>query len=135
MPHADTWNDSKHHAIIEKANELLATGGTVCAICGATAALANFGLLDHRPHTSNGLGFLEMVAPTYKGQEFYINEPAVTGDKLITASATGGLQWAKQIIAHLDVFQPDTLDAWYDYFHTGKPEYFYALMGSLPSKR
>ena len=134
LPGADTWNDSKHHAIIEKASALLAAGGTVGAICGATAALAYAGLLNDRTHTSNGPGFLEMVAPTYKGQEFYIDEPAVTCNNLITASSTGGLQWAKQILAHLDVFQPDTLDAWYDYLHTGNPEYFYALMGSLPNK-
>lgn len=42
LPGADTWNDPKHGAIIEKANEFLSFGATVCAICGATAALANF---------------------------------------------------------------------------------------------
>ena len=46
LPGANTWNDPKHGAIIEKASELLSSGATVCAICGATAALANFGLLD-----------------------------------------------------------------------------------------
>lgn len=56
LPGADTWNAPKHAAIIEKANEFLSFGTTVCAICGATAALANSGLLDHRPHTSNGQG-------------------------------------------------------------------------------
>ena len=43
LPGADTWNDPKHAAIIEKANEFLSLGATVCAICGATAALANSG--------------------------------------------------------------------------------------------
>ncbi|MDX9984827.1 DJ-1/PfpI family protein, partial [Sphaerochaeta sp.] len=54
LPGADTWSDTKHGAIIEKARELLAVGATVCAICGATAALADAGLLDARKHTSNG---------------------------------------------------------------------------------
>ena len=71
LPGADTWNDPKHGAIIEKAGEFLSLGATVCAICGATTALASFGLLDHRPHTSNGPGFLEMFSPGYKGQSFY----------------------------------------------------------------
>ncbi len=71
----------------------------------ATAALANFGLLDERPHTSNGPGFLEMVAPSYKGQSHYLDEPSVVGDNLITASSTGGLLWARQIIEHLEVFE------------------------------
>lgn len=133
LPGGATWNDPKHGAILEKAEELLSAGGTVCAICGATAALAGIGLLDSRPHTSNGPGFLEMVAPGYKGQAFYVDQPSVADGNLITSSCTGGLLWAKQIIQRLDVFDADTLDAWYHYFSTGKPEYFYALMQTLPS--
>ena len=41
LPGANTWSDPKHSAIIEKAGELLSAGAMVCAICGATAALAN----------------------------------------------------------------------------------------------
>ncbi|SCZ81137.1 type 1 glutamine amidotransferase family protein [Acidaminobacter hydrogenoformans] len=133
LPGANTWNDLKHVAIIEKASELLSIGATVCAICGATAALANFGLLDQRPHTSNGPGFLEMVSPGYKGQSFYIDKPSVADHNLITASSTGALLWAKQIIEHLGVFQSNTLEAWYEYFRTGEPEHFFALMQTLPS--
>lgn len=133
LPGADTWNDSKHGAIIEKAGEFLTLGATVCAICGATAALAGLGLLDNRPHTSNGPGFLEMVSPCYKGQSFYVDKPSVTDNNLITASSTGALLWAKQIIERLGVFETKTLEAWYDYFNTGKPEHFFALMQTLPS--
>ena len=133
LPGADTWNDPKHGAILEKASELLSAGATVCAICGATVALANLGLLDQRPHTSNGAGFLEMFAPGYKGQSFYIDQPSVADHNLITAGTTGGLLWAKQIIECFGVFQADTLKYWYEYFSTGKPEYFFALMQTLPS--
>ena len=133
LPGADTWNAPKHGAIIKKASELLLADATVCAICGATAALANFGLLDKRPHTSNGAGFLEMFSPGYKGQSFYIDKPSVADRNLITASCTGALLWAKQIIEHLGVFQSNTLEAWYEYFSTGEPEQFFALMQTLPS--
>ncbi|MDD4127728.1 MAG: DJ-1/PfpI family protein, partial [Methanomicrobium sp.] len=133
LPGANTWSDPKHGAIIKKASEFLSSGATVCAICGATAALANFGLLDKRPHTSNGPGFLEMYSPGYKGQNFYIDKPSVADNNLITAGSTAALLWAKQIIEHLDVFQPDTLESWYEYFSTGEPEHFFALMQTLPS--
>lgn len=135
LPGSNTWNDQKHFAIIEKASEFLSIGAMVGAICGATAALANFGLLDERPHTSNGPGFLEMVAPSYKGQSHYLDEPSVVGDNLITASSTGGLLWARQIIEHLEVFETTTLDAWYNYFNTGETEQFFALMQSLPANQ
>lgn len=135
LPGATTWNDPKHSAIIEKASEFLSAGATVGAICGATAALASSELLNNRPHTSNGPGFLEMFAPGYKGQGFYMNKPSVADNNLITASCTGALLWAKQIIGHLDVFQADTLNAWYEYFSTGTPEHFFALMQTLPSSK
>lgn len=133
LPGANTWNDQKHGAVIEKAREFLSSGAAVCAICGATAALANAGMLDTRPHTSNGAGFLEMFSPNYKGKSYYIDNPSVTDGCLITASGTGGLLWAKQIIEHLGVFEADTLEAWYNYYRTGEADYFFELMQSLPS--
>jgi putative intracellular protease/amidase len=132
LPGANTWNDPKHGAILEKASEFLSIGATVCAICGATAALANLGLLDKRPHTSNGPGFLEMVSPGYKGQSLYIDKPSVADNNLITAGSTGALLWAKQIIERLGVFQSNTLESWYEYFRTGEPKHFFALMQTLP---
>lgn len=133
LPGADTWNDPRHGAIIKKAGEFLSIGATVGAICGATTALANYGLLDNRRHTSNGQGFLEMFCPTYKGQNFYIDEPSVADNNLITANPTASLLWAKQILERLDVFQANTLEFWYEYFSTGKAESFFALMQTLPS--
>ncbi|MBB5226673.1 glutamine amidotransferase [Treponema ruminis] len=131
LPGANTWSEAENAQIIQKASDLLSRGGTVCAICGATVALANAGLLNDRPHTSNGKGFLEMFCPDYKGQKFYVNQPAVKDGNLITGSATGSLLWAKLIIEKLDVFKPETLEAWYAYFSTGKQEHFFAMMRSV----
>lgn len=133
LPGADTWNEPKHAAIIKKASELISLGAMVCAICGATTALANFGLLDERSHTSNGPGFIEMFSPNYKGKSYYIDKPSVADNNLITASSTGALLWAKQIIEHLGVFNSDTLTSWYEYFSTGDPKHFFDLMQTLPS--
>lgn len=133
LPGADTWNDPKQFAAIEKAGALLSAGGTVCGICGATVALAAAGLLDHRPHTSNGVGFLDMFCSGYQGKSFYVDAPSVADGNLITAGNTGGLLWAKQIIEHLGVFREDTLASWYDFFHTGEAQHFFALMNSLPT--
>ena len=135
LPGANTWDSPEHSIIIEKAGEFLSAGAMVCAICGATAALANAGLLDQRPHTSNGAGYLEMVSPCYRGQNFYVDEPSVAERNLITASSTGALLWAKQIIERLNIFQPDTLDAWYAYFSTGEAQHFFALMQSLSAEK
>ena len=135
LPGADTWSDPRHSAILEKAGELLSAGATVCAICGATAALAGCGLLDDRPHTSNGVGFLEMVCPRYRGQDFYVDAPSVADGSLITAGSTGSLLWAKQIMERLDVFRHSTLEAWYAYFCTGEAQHFFTLMQTLSESK
>ena len=128
FPGADTWNDESNNKVLEKAVEVLDANGTVCAICGATVALAKKGLLDQCIHTSNGKGFLEMFVPEYKGTDFYVDSPAVADKNFITAGATGSLLWAKLIIERLNVFSDKALESWYNYFKTGKAEYFFALM-------
>lgn len=134
LPGGNMWDRPEQGAIIRKATELLSVGATVCAICGATVALAHAGLLDDRPHTSNGEGFLDMMCPGYRGQRYYVAEPSVVDGNLITASGTGALLWAKQIIERLGVFRADTLEAWYAYFSTGEARHFFALMQSLPGR-
>ena len=128
LPGANTWNEAKHGAVIRTAEKLLAAGGTVGAICGATAAVANAGILDNRPHTSNGPGFLDMFAPGYHGQSLYVDCLSFADGNLITAGCTGALLWTKQILERIGVFKPEALEAWYAYFSTGNQEHFYKLM-------
>ncbi|WP_424350103.1 DJ-1/PfpI family protein (plasmid) [Latilactobacillus sp. 5-91] len=133
LPGADTWNNSQNNIIISKAQDLLSVGGKIGGICGATVALANGGLLNETEHTSNGPGFLDMFSPAYHGQKFYLDQPSVCNNNIITASSTGALMWTKQIIDMLDVFEQDTLEAWYNYFNTGDSYYYFELIQTLPS--
>lgn len=128
----DTWQDSKHTSIIEKVKELLEAGANVAAICGATAALAEAGVFDSRPHTSNTIEYLKMVAPSYKGDAYYKDEKAVADKNIITANSAGSLLFARYILENLDVMSPEALEAWYNYFDTGEAKYFFALMNTLP---
>ena len=72
-----------------------------------------------------------MTCPSYKGQSLYIDKLSVSDHNLITAGAAGALLWTRQIIEHLGVFQSDTLDFWYEFFNTGDPQFFFALMQTL----
>ncbi len=131
LPGADTWLDPAQAPVIEKVRTLLEGGIVVAAICGATMALANAGLLDSRPHTSNDPTALKMFCPNYKGDKFYVDQPAVTDGNLITASGLAPVVFACHIFRKLDVMAPATLEAWHGLFTTRKPECFYALMESL----
>lgn len=128
LPGGNTWGDAKHISVINKAKEILLSGGAVAAICGATLALASAGLLDDRPHTSNGPGFLDMFCPSYRGRNHYVDKSVVSDGKLITAAGTAPLEWAREILDVLGVFTYEKLQAWYSYCSTGEAEYFHKLM-------
>ena len=130
LPGSDSWSEADNFQILEIAGRFLEAGGLVAAICGATVALANMGLLDDKKHTSNGAGFLNMFCPEYKGTDNYIDKPAVRDENLITAAATGALDMTRLILEYLDVFGADTLEHWYAYFSTGNANEFFAMMQS-----
>ena len=131
LPGSDRWSESENSPILGIAKQFLEAGGLVAAICGATVALANIGILDDKKHTSNGVGFLNMFCPEYKGTDNYIDKSAVRDGNLITAAATGALDMARLILEYLDVFGAATLEHWYAYFSTGNADEFFAIMQSL----
>jgi putative intracellular protease/amidase len=131
LPGGDTWNDPCHEPILSLVEKLLPKGLTVAAICGATAALAQKGLLNSRKHTSNALEFLEQTCPGYKGSAMYVNVPAVADGYLITASGTAPLEFAYQVIKKTGVFKPETLESWYNLHHHKEAKYFHELMKTL----
>jgi putative intracellular protease/amidase len=83
----------------------------VAAICGATMAPANAGMLDERRHTSDNLGALQAICHGYSRAEFFVDEPAVCDVDLITAAGTAPLKFARTVLDRLGVFSPATLDA------------------------
>jgi len=128
---ADTWMDHPQQKILDLASQLAEKGILVAAICGATLGLANMGLLDTRAHTSNAPFFLTGMAPNYKGAALYKEEAAVSDGNIVTAGSAGSLLWARYILEYLELFSPETIDAWYHYFSTGDAKYFGALMATF----
>lgn len=131
LPGGDTWIEPIHGSMMEKVKEFLHADVLVAAICGATIGLARAGLLNDRKHTSNDLGYMKAVSPDYTGEALYSQEPAVTEGKLITASGVAPLEFTREVLKELDVFSPQTLEAWYKLYLTHDSKYFYALMDSL----
>lgn len=132
LPGGETWTEAVHEPVLKLAEQALEQGLRVAAICGATMGLAQAGLFNGgRQHTSNDRGYLKMVCSTYTGEACYKEQPVVTDGNLITASGTAPLEFAKQVIQTLDVFAPDTLDAWYNLYKTQEPRYFFELMNAI----
>lgn len=131
LPGAQTWNDAAQKPILDTITSYMDKGILVAAICGATLALADLGILNHHLHTSNSLHYLSYFSQNYKGQALYQNELSVIDSNIITASSAGGLLWAKQIIEYLNIYSSLTIEAWYQYYLTGDPKYYMALLSSL----
>lgn len=125
---ADTWLDGGNTAFARKAREFLDAGVPVAAICGATGGLAAEGLLDDRRHTSNAAEYLAAVG--YGGGDHYADAPAVTDGDLITASATAPVEFAREVLARLDVYQPAVLEAWYKLYGLHDPAGYFELMAA-----
>ncbi|MGW7158012.1 type 1 glutamine amidotransferase family protein [Paenibacillus taichungensis] len=131
LPGGNTWMESIHEPILEKASTSLEKGHVVATICGATIGLARVGLLDSRRHTSNDLEYLKMICPHYIGEKYYEMVPAVTDGNLVTASGIAPLEFAMHVLKVLDVFTPETLDSWFNLYQTHETKYFFELMNSI----
>jgi putative intracellular protease/amidase len=133
LPGGTTWQEPRHAPVLEKAKSFAASGVAVAAICGATMAIAEVGMLDNCKHTSNALELLKTYCPSYRGEAYYLDESAVTGGNVITASGTAPLEFACHILKYLDVFSDVTLDAWYKLYTTHDASHFFVLLESLPA--
>ncbi len=103
----------------------------VAAICGATIALAQKGLLDNRKHTSNDKEVLKMFCSDYTGINFYVNDPVVVDENLITATGLAPLEFSYEVFKKIGVMKEKTLEAWYQLHKTREGKYFYILMESI----
>jgi putative intracellular protease/amidase len=131
LPGADTWDEPANQKVISLLPETLKKKTTIAAICGATIALAKNGLLNNRKHTSNDLGWLKLTCPNYLGEKFYVNQPAVSDDNLITAGWLAALEFSYEVFKKTGVMKAQTVEAWYQLHRTRDAGYFAKLMESL----
>jgi putative intracellular protease/amidase len=129
LPGADTWQNGNNQKIIDKIkgnSDII-----VAAICGATTALADNGILDNRKHTSTDKEYLKMVCKNYKGEAFYEYKPVVVDNNLITATGIAPLEFTYEVIKKINIMENNTLEAWYGLFKTNEAKYFFELMESI----
>jgi putative intracellular protease/amidase len=124
---ADIWDIGGGRAWTDAARRFLDAKVPVAAICGATAGLAQAGLLDHRDHTSAAAEYL-MAQPGYQGQDRYVDARAVVGDDVVTAGPDSPVQFARATLSRLGLASEQTLQAYEDVFHRADASAFPVLM-------
>lgn len=128
LPGADLWDEGGNLPFAKKARAFLDAGVPVAAICGATLGLAAEGLLNDHDHTSAALEYVAS-APGYQGAERYRDDAvAVTDRNLITAKPVGQAEFAREVLAKLEVYEPAVLDAWFKLFGQQDPSGYPVLM-------
>ncbi|MEY9980311.1 DJ-1/PfpI family protein [Lysinibacillus sp. RC79] len=91
----------------------------ISAICDATTFLAYNGYLNKVEHTGNSHDFIVNSCPNYSGSKFYIEKQCVNADDFITANGTATLEFAKEIMNHLQVHSEEKIQKWYDFNKNG----------------
>jgi len=85
----------------------------------ATTFLAYNGYLDKVEHTGNSLEFIINSCPNYTGNHYYFEKQCVTSEYLITANGTATLEFAKEIMNHLEVKPEKEIEEWYKFNKNG----------------
>jgi hypothetical protein len=88
------------------------------AICGPTVFLARHGLVENKSHTSNGSKYLKNLIGEYPGSELYLNHLSISSNGIITANDIASVEFARDILAELNIYDAKTLKSWYDFFKT-----------------
>lgn len=102
---SSAWLDGEDATVTNLLLRANASGALIGAICAGTVALAQTGLLNRCPHTSNEKGFLEKYAPAYSGEAHYRDSyQAVASDNVVTASGMAPISFA---VAIMRLLAPD----------------------------
>jgi len=98
LPGGDRWEKGDN---LEVFPLIKATAGhrPLAAICSATLALADLGLLNTIPHTSNFPGYLEQYCPDYTGSHLYRSQPCVNATDIITINGTALIGLAHSLLS------------------------------------
>jgi putative intracellular protease/amidase len=121
LPGGDRW---EHHpiepALDAKLRELDDHHVPIAAICGATLAVAQLGLIRGRRHTSNGLAYLQTHVPGYSDVASYVDAPAVRDRGLITASGLADVEFARELFEELGVLTAAQRAQWAEIFRSAR---------------
>jgi putative intracellular protease/amidase len=121
LPGGDRWEQKPIEPALEAKLQALADADVpIAAICGATLAIAQLGLIRGRRHTSNGLAYLKKKVPGYSEAAHYVDAPAVRDRGLITASGLGDVEFARELFEELGVLSPDQRAQWAEIFRTAR---------------
>jgi putative intracellular protease/amidase len=119
LPGGTAWEEKKYREIIPVLDDYINQEGKIAAICSATTLLADMGVFDTIKHTSNAKFYLQHYVPSYQGGNNYVDDPAVTDKKFITATGTAPVDFAREIFNTLRLMDEAKIEEWFQLFKNG----------------
>lgn len=116
LPGGDMWQKDPVDNLVPVVQKFIDDKIPVAAICGPTVFLPRHGFVENIRHTSNGREYLKNLLGDYTGSDLYVNEPSVSDKGIITANGIASVEFARDVLGALDVYDEETLEAWYEFF-------------------
>lgn len=122
LPGGHLWTRGEGLAAVAAARRVHAAGAPVAGIADGVLALARAGLLDHCRHTGNHAGHIDMHVPGYRGAEQYdAGVLAVSDGGTLTASELGSVEFAREVIRTLDLYNASDREHWFHLYKHALP--------------
>jgi putative intracellular protease/amidase len=119
LPGGDWWEQNSSEELIRLLHRLHTEKIPIAAICGATLEIARAGLTRNTRHTSNSKDYLRMKFPDYQDEAFYVEAPAVTDNDIITATSLGSIEFGREVIKVLHLFEEAETREWFEMYKHG----------------
>jgi putative intracellular protease/amidase len=119
LPGGDMWELESHEKLKTLLQRLHADNILIGAICGATLEIARAGLTRNIRHTSNSRDYLKTIVTDYSDDDFYVDEMAITDENIITASGLGCVEFAREVIKQLQIYNEADTQVWFEMFKHG----------------
>ncbi|GAB2804090.1 DJ-1/PfpI family protein [Dyella kyungheensis] len=122
VPGGYLWEHGHGEEAVEAARRVHDAGATVAAVDSGVLVLARAGLLDACRHTSSWPGHIGTHVPGYAGADQYDAQAlAVSDSGVITASQLGSVEFAREVIRTLDLYNPSDREHWFRLFKHALP--------------
>ena len=122
VPGGYLWEHGHGEEAVEAARRVHDAGATVAAVDSGVLVLARAGLLDACRHTSSWPGHIGTHVPGYAGADQYDAQALALSDGgVITASQLGSVEFAREVIRTLDLYNPSDREHWFRLFKHALP--------------
>ncbi|MEM1270632.1 MAG: DJ-1/PfpI family protein [Bacteroidota bacterium] len=120
VPGGPLWEEGGGRPVDGTVVRLAEAGVLTAFICGGTLVAARAGLVSNRRFTSNMPGYVELFVPDFDpGDRYVLDDFAVTDRRVVTASAVGQVEFARDVLRELGIYDEPGLQEWFALFKHG----------------